>query len=331
MKGFIGRRAVDSLILFYLAITLNFFMFRLMPGDPSVVMIANSDHPIREEINVEAIRERWGLDRPLWEQYVLYIKNLLPPEMDMGESFNFVTRTGDRAVTKVLLGDRLINTIVLMGTAISLSFMIAMIIGTIAAWKYGTKVDISTTIFNLITFSMPVFWFGIMLLFFFSPPLPIGGTTEPGTPSAAEDFTTYVQDYMQHMVGPALTLTIAFLGGWFLIMRDTLLNIFTEDYMHSAFAKGLNTRRILFVHARKNAMLPMITLIALSLTGLVTGAILTETVFTWSGLGLLTIQAVNYQDYPVLQGLFLFLAGVTIIANFSADVIYAYMDPRIEY
>jgi peptide/nickel transport system permease protein len=361
MKGYILKRTIDSSILLVFALTLNFFLFRFMPGDPAIVMVSSTDDPRRERLNLELIQERWGLDRPIYEQFILYVRNILPspsfdfglfsfdlpfvgiaiplPDIkidlgiDMGESFNFATLEGDRSVTKVMLGDRLINSMVLMGTAIVLSLIIAMILGTIAAWKYGTKTDIATVLFSLLTYSMPVFWFGIMIIFFFHAEwqlLPVGGVTEPGTPSVNEDFIAYYQDYIRHMIGPAITLTISFIGGWFLIMRDTLLNIFTEDYMHSAYAKGISTRRILFTHARKNAMLPMITLLAFAIPYLIAGAILTETVFTWNGMGLLMYQAVLYQDYPLMQGLFLFLAAATIVCNFAADILYAVADPRIE-
>jgi peptide/nickel transport system permease protein len=230
-----------------------------------------------------------------------------------------------------------------MGASILISFIIAILIGTLAASKYKSRSDIISIIINLTSYSTPVFWVGMVIIVIFFRELdliPLSGAPR------LEQFNTFdinlilfviplpidwAFSYLHHMIGPLVTLTISFVGGWFLLARDQMLGIFTEDYIMTARAKGLPNRRILFVHARKNAMLPMISVLAVAMTYLVSGATLTETVFVWDGIGLLTFDAVVNADYPLLQGLFLLVAAVAISANFLADVIYAYLDPRIRY
>jgi peptide/nickel transport system permease protein len=138
-------------------------------------------------------------------------------------------------------------------------------------------------------------------------------------------------DYLHHMTGPFIVLTLSFIGGFYLIMRDTVLDVFTQDYILAAKAKGLKERTILYGHAMRNAMLPMVSVIAVNVPYLISGAMMTEYVFSWSGLGLLTYNSVLTVDYPVLQGIFLFLATITLIANFIADLTYLWLDPRIRY
>ena len=327
MKDYILRRVGVSVVTFFLAITINFFVFRIMPGNPLIALIDPRVPPASRL----ALIERFGLNRPVWEQFLLYILNLF--RGDFGISFYYA----GTPVADVIFGRRLFNTVILMGSSITLSVILAILIGVKAASRRGTKTDVSATIFSLVTYSFPVFWIGLLILLVFGyylpllvgVGLPIGPTPPPG-PQYANVFE-YVLDYLRYMVGPLLTLTLSFLGGYFLIMRNTILNIFTEDYMLTARAKGLSSRRTLYVHALKNALLPMISIVALHMTYLVGGATMTETVFSWYGLGLLVFESVRAKDYPVLQGIFLLMTIVVILSNFIADLIYAYLDPRIRY
>ncbi|MFW9805531.1 MAG: ABC transporter permease, partial [Candidatus Thorarchaeota archaeon] len=159
--------------------------------------------------------------------------------------------------------------------------------------------------------------------------IPLAGTITRGMDHP--NFLVYMADYLHHMTGPFIVLTLSFIGGFYLIMRDTVLDVFTQDYILAARAKGLKERTILYGHAMRNAMLPMVSVIAVNVPYLVSGAMMTEYVFSWSGLGLLTYHSVLSADYPVLQGIFLFLATITLVANFVADVLYLYLDPRIRY
>jgi peptide/nickel transport system permease protein len=200
----------------------------------------------------------------------------------------------------------------------------------VAAWKRGTKIDISFIVFSLTTYSMPVFWFGMLLLMYLSyyyNILPIAGTITPGV--THPNFVAYALDYLRHLIAPMITLGISFFGGYFLFMRDTILDVFTEDYMLTARAKGLSDRKILFKHAMRNALLPMVSLMGVHVTFLISGATMTETVFSWDGLGRLIYDSVRNNDYPVLQGIFLMMAVLVVVASIIADITNAFLDPRI--
>jgi peptide/nickel transport system permease protein len=179
---------------------------------------------------------------------------------------------------------------------------------------------------------MPVFWLGLLILFVFGFHLnliPLAGTITRGIIHV--NVFHLIADYLWHMIGPLVVLTLSFIGMFYLIMRDSVLDVFTQDYMLATRAKGLDDRKVLFRHAMRNAMLPMVSVIAVSMPFLISGATITETVFSWSGLGLLVYDSVLANDYPVLQGIFLLLATVAVLANFVADLIYLYLDPRIRY
>ena len=322
MRDYILRRVSQSVVTFLLAVAINFFIFRMMPGSPLVALI---DPRVPPESRMLII-EKFGLNRPLWDQFLLYIWNLFHGEF--GISFYYA----NTPVVDVILGRRLFNTVVLMGSSIALSLIIGIIIGVKAASKRGTKTDVSATIFSLVTYSFPTFWVGLLLLLIFGyyfSLLPIGPTPAPGI--RYSNFFEYAADYLLYMMGPLITLSLSFLGVYFLIMRNTILDIFTEDYMLTARAKGLSGRKILYKHAMKNAMLPTISIVALHMTYLIGGAVATETVFSWYGLGLLFFESLRAKDYPVLQGIFLLMSIVVILSNFIADLIYAYLDPRIRY
>jgi len=207
-----------------------------------------------------------------------------------------------------------------------------MIIGVLAASRRNSLLDKSSIVFFMVTYSIPVFWSGLLILLylgFYLNLIPLAHTITPGRHHA--NFLEYAGDYLWHMTGPLIVLTLSFIGSFFLLMRDTVLDVFTKDFMEAARAKGLSEKSVLYRHAMRNAMLPMISVIAVDLTYLISGATVTERVFSWVGLGDLTVEAVVNADYPVLQGIFLLLATLVVISNFVADVIYALVDPRIRY
>lgn len=293
-----------------------------MPGDPRQALIGEGMSP---ELRL-AVIERFGLDRPLIEQYFLYVWNLF--HGDMGFSFSHF----GEPVWKTIFSYRFTNTFVLMGASLVLSITVGMIFGVLAAARRDTIVDTGSTVVFLVAYAMPVFWIGMLILYycgFVWGIIPLAGTITRGYVHA--NFVEYMFDYLHHMLGPWIVLTLSFIGGFYLIMRDTVLDVFTQDYILAAKAKGLKERTILYGHAMRNAMLPMVSVIAVNLPYLISGAMMTEFVFSWSGLGLLTYNSVLSVDYPVLQGIFLFLATITVFANYAADVIYLYLDPRIRY
>jgi peptide/nickel transport system permease protein len=321
LKEYIGKRTLQGITTILLAITLNFVLFRIMPGDPTQAMVG--DPRLDTETRLALIR-KFGLDRPLFEQFVVYFINLFKGEL--GVSF---VQLG-RPVISIILGRKLVNTLVLMGSSMGIAFMLGIMFGVIAAWKHGTRADISFIIFSLATYSMPVFWFGMLLLLAFSfyfNVFPIAGTITPGV--IHPNFLAYASDYLHHLMAPMITLAVSFFGGYFLFMRDTILDVFTEDYMLTARAKGLSDRKVLFKHAMRNALLPMVSLMGVHVTFLISGATMTETVFSWDGLGRLIYNSVRDSDYPVLQGIILIMSILVVVASVLADITNAFLDPRI--
>jgi peptide/nickel transport system permease protein len=276
---------------------------------------------------IQQLEERFGLNLPIWDQYGLYLLNLF--RGDWGRS---LTISQNKPVVEIVFGSRLVNTLVLMGSSLFLSILIGMIIGILAASRRNSLLDKSSIVFFLVLYSMPVFWSGLLILLylgFYLNLIPLAHTVTPGYHHA--NFFEYAGDYLWHMTGPLIVLTLSFVGSFFLLMRDTVLDVFTKDFMEAARAKGLSEKSILFRHAMRNAMLPMISVIAVDMAYLISGATVTERVFSWVGIGDLTVEAVVNADYSVLQGIFLLLATLVVVSNFFADVIYALADPRIRY
>jgi peptide/nickel transport system permease protein len=294
-----------------------------MPGDPRMALLhENLDPAVRQRVV-----EQFGLDLSIWQQFRLYLENLF--QGDWGRSFTISANT---PVTAIIFRSKLVNTVILMGASLILSIFIGMVIGVLAASKRNSVLDKTSIVFFLVTYSMPIFWAGLLILLylgFYLNIIPLAGTVTRGRHYA--NFLEYTADYLWHMIGPMITLTLSFIGSFFLLMRSSVLDVFTEDFMESARAKGLSQKTILFGHAMRNAMLPMISVIAVNVPFLISGATVTESVFSWTGIGLLTVQAVVNADYPVLQGIFLLLATVVVLSNFVSDIIYAFADPRIRY
>jgi peptide/nickel transport system permease protein len=335
---YLAQKITWALLTILFVIVLNFFLFRILPGDPARAGIRDPRLTVEA---IEAIRARFGLDKPvincfeslnppkfgecavnpLDTQFFIYIGNLLRGELGISYHSN-------RPVIDVL-SERLWNTILLVAAGQVLSIIIGMSLGVIAAWKLGTSVDYSATVSSLVAWSLPTFFLGIILLFIGSRhfDLPIGGKSTPGA-TFANPWDQW-KDTIQHLILPTLTFTIIFVGEYMLIMRSTMLDVLSEDYILTAKAKGLNTFQVLKDHALRNSMLPMVTIIALNLGFTVAGAIQIETVFSWPGLGQTIFEAVGRRDYPMLQGAFLIIAVSVVFANLAADLLYSYLDPRV--
>ena len=317
LNRYLLRKIGWALITITFVIVLNFFLFRILPGDPS----RSVRDPRLTQAAIAAMQARFGLDKPLSTQFVLYVRNLLRGEL--GISFHT-----QRPVAE-MLRENLGNTLLLIGTGTLFSILFGVVLGIVAAWKARTAIDYAAVGISLIAWAAPTFWFGILLLFWGSSQLglPIGGKETPGG-----NFTNRWQEWVdvgRHMLLPTLTYTIIYAGQYTLFMRSAILEIFSEDYILTAKAKGLSNFQILRDHALRNAMLPTVTVIALNLGFTVAGAIEIETVFSWPGLGHTVVEAVGRQDYPVLQGAFLLLAISVIAANLLADLLYSYLDPRV--
>lgn len=319
-------------------IILNFFLFRVLPGDP---VKAGTHDPRFKKENQEAMRVRFGLDKPVincfetlnpikvgdcWinpgeTQFFLYIGNLLRGELGISYHTN--------GPVSEILTERLWNTLLLIGAGQILSILIGILFGLFAAWKARTAIDYSALIIGLVAWSLPTFWLGIILLFWGSGHgFPIGGRITPGTSSYPLIFR--IGDVARHMFLPTLTYTLVYMGEYLLVMRSSLMDVLSEDYILTAKAKGLSTFQILKDHALKNAMLPIVTIIAINLGFTVAGAIQIETVFSYPGLGGAVYEALERRDYPLLQGVFLLIAVSVVIANLIADLTYSYLDPRVQ-
>lgn len=327
-----------ALLTIGFVLVLNFFLFRILPGDPARSGI--HDPRLKKEA-IEAIRVRYGLDKPvincfenlnpikigsctvnpLDTQFFIYVGNLFKGEMGISYHTN-------REVSEILV-ERIWNTILLIGAGQILAIILGVVFGVFAAWKARTSIDYAALISSLVAWSLPTFWLGIILLFWGSSHgLPIGGKATPGMSSMP--WPDRWSDIFRHMLLPTLTYTIVFMGEYMLIMRSSLLDVLSEDYILTAKAKGLNTFQILKDHALKNAMLPLVTVIAINLGFTVAGALQIETVFSWPGLGYTIFESVNRRDFPVLQGTFLLIAVSVILANLIVDLTYSYLDPRVQ-
>ena len=326
MRAFLAHKTVYVLTTFIAIISFNFFLFRIMPGDPTRVLVPRGGN--QELIN--AVKEAFGLDKPLWEQYLLYIKQVFT--LDWGIS------TGLRKYADVMdvMAPAMMNTVILLGVGTVLAVFFGIHIGKFAAWRRGTAADAISMSASLTFYSMPTFLFALFMLMIFAGWLkwfPIRGC-EGWLPFIGQtDIDTLGEKLVSriyHLVLPLTVFTLEIMAEFALIMRNSLTDVLTEDYIVTARAKGLSDKDILNNHAMRNAMLPVVTVTAISIGWVLGGAIMVEMVFSYEGLGLMTWDAVLYQDYALLQALFLVMAVAVLIANVIADIIYVYLDPRVE-
>lgn len=320
LRSYVAKRLVFAAITIFIIMTLNFVIFRLMPGNP-ISLIADVVRLRPEQI--QRLHELFGLDKPLWDQYIQYLTQTLQGFY----GYSFYTQ---HPVSQDIM-ERLPNTLLLVGTATALSIVIGMVVGIVAAAKRGSAIDISAISFGFLGNSVPIFWLGLILLLVFGVNLrwfPIRGTTSVPAPTEP---LALVTDILWHMTLPTIALVIILFGGYALVMRAAMLDVLTEDYITLARAKGIDERTVLYKHALRNAMLPMVTVIASAFGFLLTGALLTETVFSWYGLGRYIWDAILRQDYPALQGIFFIISVMVVATNLLADLLYGVLDPRVRH
>ncbi len=318
--GYFLKKIIQSLITIWIVLTISFILFRVMPGNPTSMYVKSGIDPAV----ADQIKENYGLNLPLYQQYVVYLKNIAMG--DFGQSFSF-----NKPVMEVI-GARLPNTIILALCAQVLAIGFGILFGTIAASHRGKKIDVGLLGISLFIYAIPAFWFGMVLLVIFGAKLgwvPLFGMVTPGVRNPTT--WQYLLDLAHHLIVPVITLGLAIFGSYVMIMRSALLDVFTEDYINTARAKGFGRKYIIRKHALPNAMLPMVTVIATSIGFIVSGAIQTETVFTWPGVGTLMLKALLASDYPLLQGAFIITSFAVVTANFLADIVYMSIDPRIKY
>ncbi len=323
LKTFILKRSIQVVISFYVILSLLFFLLRLSPGDPYSKYI-DSDMTQQE---IELIKKQMGLDKHIFYQYLIYIRNLI--KMDFGYSFHYGTHVWDVIKNKIL------NTILLFTTSVIVSALVGIFLGRIAAWRRNTSLDAGLTIASLVTHTIFLPWLGLLLIWIFGYKFELFPLSGIYTPEIWLDpecgFLRKALDVMHHMALPFLSLFLLHFGGYLLLMRNSMLGTLKEDYILTARAKGLREKDIINRHALPNAALPVVTSVGLSLAFSINGGALTETVFSWPGIGRELVMAVSHNDYPLAQAAFLLIAIVVLLANVLVDILYAFLDPRIRY
>ncbi len=320
MRGidYVLKRVGFAIVTVFVAVTINFVLFRLAPGSAvtNLSRVPHATQQLRHALEVE-----FGLDKSKWQQYVIYLKQLA--HGNLGVSYE------NQQPVSTNLRVALINTLpmVTLGTVFAIVF--GTFTGVIAAWRRGTKTEGLTVSSALGFYAMPTHWLGLMLIIIFAGVLPTGGMTNEFLLNPP--FWTHVKDLASHILLPALTLGLVLYGEYTLIVRSAMLETLGEDYILTARAKGLKPWTIVRKHALRNAMLPIATLIALSLGYIVAGAILVETVFSWPGMGRLAFDSILRRDYPLLLGIMLCSSMVVIVFNLLTDIAYGVLDPRIRH
>ena len=320
--NFFVRRTVQMVVTLWAIATALFGLFRLMPGDPTSYIISPQMTP---EVRRQII-DSYGLNDPLWVQYLRFIENLAT--LNLGRSFNSNEPVADIVTTY------LPNTLVLMLTAFFFAYLVGVTMGVLTGWYRGTDFEKSSVVVALVGRSVPSFWVGILVIWVFGATLgliPLSGMTSIGSQPESFWAMVFSLDFLHHMVAPVVVLAFYYMGYPLLIMRNSMLETLSEDFIDICRAKGLTDRAIMFRHAARNALLPVLTAAAIAVGYAVGGSVLIETVFGWPGIGREMIRAVLRRDFPVAQGTFLVLATSVVFMNFVADLLYGVLDPRVTY
>ncbi|MCI0689679.1 MAG: ABC transporter permease [Sporichthyaceae bacterium] len=315
------RRIIGAIFSLAAVLVFNFFLFRVLPGDPAR-KLARSRH-LSQEATAD-LRERLGLTKPIWEQFTSYLNDLA--HFDLGTSFLFHRPVAD------IIGERIWPTLLLVGSSTLLSIAFGLWIGIKGAWQRGSAFDRVSNATSLTLYSMPIFWLGIVLLLYLAGVqvglgwFPTGGIHDPNVTGG---WLASTLDVVHHLFLPCLTLTLAYLAEFSLVMRSSLLDEMGQDYLTTARAKGLRDVLVRRRHAVPNALLPAVTLIFLHFGFIISGALTVELVYSWPGLGKLSIEALDFPDFPLLQAIFLLFAVSTIVFNLIGDLLLGVLDPRV--
>ncbi|HMK93513.1 MAG TPA: ABC transporter permease [Thermoleophilia bacterium] len=320
------RKVLNAVLTIVLVASFNFALFRILPGDPARLLLPKGK---TDPSVVERQRKTFNLDKPIQVQFLYYWRDTLRGQF--GVSFS-----EKRPVTEVV-AERIWPTVLLVGVGTVFATVIGMITGVFAGWRRNSAYDVASTNLGMVLYAMPTFWFGLLMIMFFSTKLhwfPTGREFEPGDPISMfgpipTDFSTFTA-LARHLFLPAFTFAIAYVGEYHLIMRSSITGVMKEDFALTARAKGLSENKVLWGHVVPNAMLPTVTIVMMNLGFVMSGAILAESVFNWPGLGLLSYEAMQKRDYPVMQAVFLIASVAVIVANLIADIMYYYLDPRVQ-
>ncbi|MDR5682963.1 MAG: ABC transporter permease [Armatimonadota bacterium] len=330
MQWYLLRRGVQTVVILFGLSILMFTLLVFTPGDP-VELLATSNPDIQPE-DIAALRQYYGLDDPFYVRYFKWLRTVV--RGDLGYS-----RQYGKPVMEIM-GERLKNTLTLLTAAVVVAFVVGVAVGIYSALHQYSTTDYAVTVFSFIGLSIPNFWQGIVFILIFAVwapwahipglawlKLPAGGMMTPGV----SEGLPMVLDRVRHLVLPTLVLATSGMASWVRFTRSSMLEVIRQDYIRTAHAKGLAEKVVINKHALRNALIPLITLVALSIPNVVSGAVLTETVFSWPGMGLLLFQSVLGHDHNVAMAVLLFLALMTILFNLLADIAYAVVDPRVKY
>ena len=321
-SAYLARRLGSAAITILLIVFVNFLLFRAMPGSPERIILRGTPNVTKERL--EAARERWGLNDPVFpDQFVDFLT--ATASGDLG--FSFVAR--GQTVAEVL-AQRIWPTIILFGLGEIIAIVIGLALGAYSGWRRGGPVDYIGNGASLVLYSAPYFLIGMIMLLIFATTLgwfPSFGMLTAG--ATYDSLWDRLVDFLAHLALPLATVALGLIGAYAIVMRSSIIETSSDDYVTTARGMGLSSGRILRRHALPNAMLPTVTLVAINLGYVVAGAITVEVVFNWPGLGTLTVEAMTARDYPVLQGVFLLLSVSVVLANLGADMIYGRLDPRV--
>lgn len=318
MFSYILRKLFSTLASILLIFTLAFIMFRLLPGDP-VSLMFRDPRLTREQIDY--LMREFGLNKPLWEQYFIYLLNAF--RGNLGISFYY-----KQPVNGILI-ERLVNTLILLIPSTLCAILLGVVTGSISAWKNNKVIDRIITGMSLVLYTLPTYWLGGLLIIISIAylKLPVTGMYNYGV-----QYSSYIDrllDLFSHMILPFMTLTLVSYGSFTVIIRSALVDISTEDFVKANYAMGFSEKRIFLKILLKNVSLPILSMSAIAIGTSVAGAVLTETVFAWPGVGRLIYDAVINRDYPLLQGSFLIISVSVVLANMIADLLYGILDPRV--
>lgn len=318
--SFLMKKIAQLILTLFAIATFNFLLFRILPGDP-LKLIARAGKLSPEAI--ARLQDLFGLNQSRWDQYLIYLKNIVTGQYGISITY--------RRPVMDIIAERMSNTLLLLCAATIIVIIVGVGLGILAAMKRGTKTDNTLIVLSMVGWSLPTFWTGLIFIIIFGVylhVLPIAGLLTPGM--VYTSYGAIVMDYANHLILPTLALIIVDMAQFFLITRNTLVDVFTEDYILTAKGKGLSPMLTMRRHALPNAMLPIITTLALYVSLVIGGAIQVETVFSYPGMGKLMYDAVLKRDYPILEASFFIMASVTIIANFISDILYMLVDPRVK-
>jgi peptide/nickel transport system permease protein len=321
MLSFIAQRTVKGVIVLIAIIVLNFFLIRLAPGDPAVVMAGEAG--ASDKVFVTQLRETFGLDRPLPEQLFRYVKGIL--SLDLGFSFR------QQMPVSKLIRDRLPATLLLTLTAFAISLLFGVLFGTLAVRFAGTWADTAIMVLALVFYATPLFWIALIAILLFS--VTMDWLPSFGYETVGANYTglAHVMDVGMHLIMPATTIGLFFMATYARMTRASMLEVKRLDFVKTARAKGLSDAVIQRRHVLRNALLPVVTLAGVHSGTLIGGAVLTETVFAWPGIGRLMYEALLQRDYNLLLGVFVVCSAMVLIFNLITDLVYRLVDPRIEF